>query len=79
LTEAQIADEIANGPFTASQEVNDLTSAWLGDRVERIGRGCCSGHADYDTYPYKNISSAGETAGSRAPEFTTPLIDFLQA
>jgi hypothetical protein len=45
LGEPELADQVADRPLLVGQQIDDLPPARLGHRVERVGRGRCSGHA----------------------------------
>ena len=37
-------DQVVDRPFPLGEQIEDLPPAGLGHRVERVRRGCCSGH-----------------------------------
>jgi hypothetical protein len=45
LAEAERAHQVVDRPLAAGQQIEDLPAPGLGYRVERVGCGCCSGHA----------------------------------
>jgi hypothetical protein len=47
--------------------VQDFSPTGLGDRVERIRGGSCTGHEDNITCPYGNVSSRFSRAGAGTP------------
>src|SRR3954453_3012636 len=79
LTEPELEHQVADRPLPAGQQIDDLPAPGLGHRVERVGRGRCSGHARDNTYPYGYASSQrheradARPAAGRAADLERPL------
>ena len=68
VTEPELADQVADRPLLVGQQIDDLPPARLGHRVERVGRGRCSGHADkLHTHMGMCQGRTGRSARSRNP------------
>jgi hypothetical protein len=54
LRERELAHEVVDGALPAREHVQDLPPPGLGDGVERVCGGCCSGHG-ISTYAYMGM------------------------
>jgi len=57
LGQPEHIDEVVHGPLAAAERVQDRAPPGLGDGVERVRGGGCSGDARNYICPYRNMSS----------------------